>query len=343
MTRAHHRRLGSWITVWAVAAVVVAASAATVVVLRNARSPLASDAPAQAVVVEVTHETRSESAVVGLAARRSEGAQATFAASGTLTSLTTTPGMTVEQGVVLATVDDLPVVAMSGSAPLYRTLSASAQGEDVSRLQQFLYQTGYLSTAPDGTFGATTVHAVRAWNLDHGRRADAFDPATIVWIGEGQFEVADVPVKVGDQIGPGQPLAIGPAQLEGVNVDEPSGGIADGAYQVQVADVSVSYVPGTNFISDPADAVALITALGGDEGAGQLAESEPTEVAVVPASAVVTDHDGRTCVYPDATTAPVLIDPVGSAAGTIHLDPGTPLTEVLANPAQVRDILSCSS
>lgn len=253
------------------------------------------------------------------------------------------PGTVIQPGATLATVDDVPVVAMAGDAPPYRALSAGDKGEDVARLQQFLAATGYLSTAADGTYGSSTVRAVRAWNKDHGRRGDSFDPASIVWIGTGPFDVAEVPVKVGGAASPGQPIAIGPALLEAVEVEEPAGGIASGAYLVRVGDVAAPYEPGTGLVSDPAAAAAVVAALGRDQGAGQLVQADPVEVAVIPASAVVTDSDGRTCVFPDATSAATLIEPVGSAAGAVHLAPDTSIREVLVNPAQVREDLSCGS
>ncbi|WP_282944539.1 peptidoglycan-binding domain-containing protein [Cellulomonas endometrii] len=343
MARARDRRYGSWIVVWALTCTLIAAAAATVVVLRNSSSPLASDAPVEAVVAQVAVQTRTESAVVGLAARRVDGPQAVFAVSGTVTSLPITPGSVLEPGAVLATVDDLPIVAMSGAAPPHRALAPGAEGEDVTRLQTFLANTGYLRAPADGKYGASTARAVKAWNVAHGRRGDTFDPAAVVWIGADRFEVASVAVKVGDVVTPGQAIALGPALLEGVAVDEPSTALEPGSYVIRVGEVSVPYTAGAGVVTDPEAAAALIRALGSDEGAGELTSAEPAEVTVVPASAVVTDSSGRTCVYPDATAPAVVIQPVGSAAGSIYLPPDAPVTQVLVNPAQTRGDLTCSS
>ncbi|QZN85178.1 peptidoglycan-binding protein [Cellulomonas sp. C5510] len=343
MARARDGRRGGWIVVWALACALLAAAAATVVVLRQDSSPLAGDAEPEPVLADVVRQARTESGVVGLAARRGEGRQLVFAVGGTVTSLEIAAGAVVAAGETVASVDDIPVVAMSGSAPPFRALSAGQKGPDVTRLQQFLAATGYLDAEPDGAFGASTARAVRAWNDEHGRRGEVFDPASVVWIGLESFPLESLQVDVGDVVAPGQAMAVGPAMLLGVSVDEPAGGLAASDLMVEVGDVSVPYAAGSGMITDPEQARALVEALRGDEGAGQVVAAEPQDVAVVPATAVVTDTDGRICVYPGAEAEPTLVDPVGSAAGVVFLDRDTPLERVLVNPADVREALTCDS
>jgi len=58
--------------------------------------------------------------------------------------------------------------ALSFGRPLYEGLS----GDDVSRLQQRLFDLGYLEFSPDGNFDPGTTSALKAFQKDHGLSAD---------------------------------------------------------------------------------------------------------------------------------------------------------------------------
>jgi hypothetical protein len=74
------------------------------------------------------------------------------------------------------------------------------------------------------------------------------------------------------------------------------------------------------------------------DGPGGTAQIRPTttvEAITVPSSAVVTDSSGTVCVFPAAEAAPVVVHPIGGGIGPVALPADTPITQVLANPADV--------
>ncbi|MFD3780318.1 peptidoglycan-binding protein [Streptomyces sp. NPDC058612] len=80
-----------------------------------------------------------------------------------VTKVKVKPGDTVKPGSVLVEVAGRPVLALRGSLPAYRNLTAGAVGQDVVQLQQALTELGYRrGTDPSGTFGPGTQHAVKS-------------------------------------------------------------------------------------------------------------------------------------------------------------------------------------
>ncbi|HEY4516599.1 MAG TPA: peptidoglycan-binding domain-containing protein [Candidatus Paceibacterota bacterium] len=72
---------------------------------------------------------------------------------------------------------------------LYRNLSQGAQGADVSGLQEFLHDGGYLSVGATGYYGALTLQAVAKWQTSEGVSAlGIFGPLSRervkVWCGQ---------------------------------------------------------------------------------------------------------------------------------------------------------------
>lgn len=80
-----------------------------------------------------------------------------------VTKVKAKPGDTVKPGSVLVEVVGRPVLALRGSLPAYRNLTAGAVGQDVVQLQQALAELGYRrGSDPSGTFGPGTQHAVKS-------------------------------------------------------------------------------------------------------------------------------------------------------------------------------------
>lgn len=75
----------------------------------------------------------------------------TTAANGTLTSFEIVSGETVDSGSQLFAVDLRPVIALSGAVPSFRDLTLDSEGADVSQLQTFLRESGYLRVSADGS------------------------------------------------------------------------------------------------------------------------------------------------------------------------------------------------
>lgn len=72
----------------------------------------------------------------------------------------------LEAGVVFYAVDELPVVALPGLVPAYRTMTPGMVGSDVRQLQEFLSLKGYGVGTVDGRWGASTTAAYRKWRAD---------------------------------------------------------------------------------------------------------------------------------------------------------------------------------
>ncbi|MFE6838379.1 peptidoglycan-binding protein [Streptomyces sp. NPDC057705] len=80
-----------------------------------------------------------------------------------VTKVKVKPGDTVKPGSVLVEVAGRPVLALRGSLPAYRNLTAGAVGQDVVQLQQALAALGHRrGTDPSGTFGPGTQQAVKS-------------------------------------------------------------------------------------------------------------------------------------------------------------------------------------
>jgi peptidoglycan hydrolase-like protein with peptidoglycan-binding domain len=126
------------------------------------------------------------------------------------------PGTDVVSGLVLYSVDDEPVVAVTGTAPLWRVLKKGVSaGTDVKMLERALVAAGYGDDlVVDRTFGADTARAVKKWEKDLGRS----DPDGTVEIGDlvavpAGHQVLDTTLDAGDAVqSGGQVLSLGQKQ-----------------------------------------------------------------------------------------------------------------------------------
>jgi peptidoglycan hydrolase-like protein with peptidoglycan-binding domain len=109
------------------------------------------------------------------------------------------------RGEPLFKVDELPVVALYGAVPMYRTLSNGVAGADVWQLQENLVELGYAEFAAefaiDGTYTHTTATAVLAWQADLGlSQTGMIEPGQIVFT-PGPARIAEHVAGVGDLLG----------------------------------------------------------------------------------------------------------------------------------------------
>ncbi|MFE1320546.1 peptidoglycan-binding protein [Kitasatospora phosalacinea] len=369
-------RLGRRLRGGAVKAVPLGAALALVgaVVLadRAVPSPMAADVPAGPLVVPVGRAELDESATVAVQLLRADGLRVTGRRAGVFTSVRVAPGARVAGGDVLATIDDRPVVAMSGDAPLYRDLGPGSRGPDVRRLEHFLAGLGLLTTVPDEAYDTATATAVRAFRSRYGlERGDSFPLAAVAWIGPAPAEVGRVPVRTGASAVPGEVLL----ELRGEPVevrvaDQKVGQLSPGEKVLVVGTAQVPYRPGTGRVVDPAAVRTLADALAATapagtatsptapeapnasaapspstapgaqsddalEGTGRIRPAAPVEVLTVPSGALVTDATGTVCVFPAPDAPPLVVHPLGGGTGPVNLPADTPLTRVLANPAEV--------
>jgi multidrug efflux system membrane fusion protein len=191
--------------VFAAAAVVLTAGAATAVVAglpEAQREAEASTPPATAPVErETLVDTQSEDGELGYGDTTAHAAKL----SGTVTALAAT-GSTVKRGKALYRIDDDPVVLLYGSLPAYRTLSAGDTGRDVKQFEQNLWALGYRGFTVDREYTSATASAVRDWQDDLGMtETGTVDPAWIVVV-PGAVRVDARTAEPGDAAQPGTAL-----------------------------------------------------------------------------------------------------------------------------------------
>jgi peptidoglycan hydrolase-like protein with peptidoglycan-binding domain len=130
-------------------------------------------------------------------------------AQGTLTSIESV-GETVEEGEILYTRDEQPVIVFYGDVPAYRTLSTrTTDGTDVLQLEEALTRLGYDEDGDfdlDGDFTYATRYAIEDLQEDL-----AIDETGILEYGSYVFVdrpvfVAEALVDVGSPINPGSPV-----------------------------------------------------------------------------------------------------------------------------------------
>jgi peptidoglycan hydrolase-like protein with peptidoglycan-binding domain len=89
-------------------------------------------------------------------------------ASGVVTRAGSKAGVpVVENGAVLATVDESPIFALEGDVPIYRHIAHDSVGADVLQLQTALNAMGYNVGPLDGVYGDATAEGVYAFLVDH--------------------------------------------------------------------------------------------------------------------------------------------------------------------------------
>lgn len=115
-------------------------------------------------------------------------------------------GSIVGQGDVLLWLDQRPLVLLIGEIPLYRTLTAGVEGDDVAQLERILTELGFGDVdgfVVDGDYDSATIVAVAAWQSSIGA-----DPDGVVNLGD--VHVSAEPVRIGQNlVAVGDPVANG--------------------------------------------------------------------------------------------------------------------------------------
>ena len=160
--------------------------------------------PATAQITRTTLvETRTESGILGYGDPVSVRALGT----GTLTWMAA-EGSMVARGEPLFKIDELPVVALYGAVPMYRTLGNGTRGVDVRQLQENLVELGYTGFAGDGIYTQATAAAVLAWQADLGLSQTGMVEPTQVVFTPGPARIAEHIAQVGDLLGSDTPLIL---------------------------------------------------------------------------------------------------------------------------------------
>lgn len=329
--------------------VIVALAPATVVaawlVSGVVTSPLTADTPIEPIVAPAGRMDRIDATSVELTAEYQEPFQITSAAAGVVTHIGVRPGDEISSGDRLISVDDRVVVAYQSDGPLWRDLAIGDRGADVARAQSFLDDLGFPRGNVEGVVTSATVEGIRQFNHSLGRGDDdrVLHLETLAWIGLGALRVAEVHVRLGATVTPGTVLFSGPTELASVSVAEPDTyEDREAEYVLEVGGVVVPYQPGSGRVDDSEALAALDEALRGrNQVVGTVRRAEPVPVATVPVAAVVTDSDGRTCLYQDVDGPPVPIVVVGGSLSVAEVPIDWAGKPVLINPRDVRRDLTC--
>jgi peptidoglycan hydrolase-like protein with peptidoglycan-binding domain len=150
--------------------------------------------PATAQITRTTLvETRTESGTLGYG----DPVPVRASGTGTLTWIAA-EGSTVMRGEPLFKVDELPIVTLYGSVPMYRTVSNRVAGVDVRQLQENLVELGYTGFAIDGIYTQATAAAVLAWQADLGLSQTGMVELGQVVFTPGPARIAEHIAGVGD-------------------------------------------------------------------------------------------------------------------------------------------------
>jgi hypothetical protein len=240
-------------------------------------------------------------------------------ASGTITTLNFTDGQTVQDGAVLYTVDEQPVVIAVGAVPDFEAIGSQTSGADVAQLQQLLLAEGLYKGKTDGKSSPGFAVAIRHWQQligasPTGTVSDGsivFVPVLPMRIGINSSLLA-----VGLDIAPGAKLlsmvAAEPRFSLTVSSDQASE-IADHA-AITIRDGDARWLAGAgaqtssqdgdvDIAIEPKDAGPICSTACGQipvEGTTRLAltvVTNPTKTGlVVPSAAIFTSADGQTLV-----------------------------------------------
>lgn len=106
-------------------------------------------------------------------------------------------GDVVSRGKTVYSVDDLPVPAVYGTVPPYRTLKSGVDGNDVKQLEENLQALGYKGFTVDNEFTSATATAVRKWQKDLGRDDTGAVQTSDIVVVPGEVRVAELKTQAG--------------------------------------------------------------------------------------------------------------------------------------------------
>lgn len=207
---------------WAVASVAVVAAAAGGTVASgiatggkdnagdaNERVPTAAEVTRQTLV-----DTQTETGELSYGSTTSVSARF----SGTVTGLPTS-GKVVQRGQELYSIDNLPVLLLTGSLPAYRKLAPGTEGPDVEQFERNLRALGYTGFVVNDEYTSATAEAVEEWQEDLGLPETGTVELGRVYYVPGSIRIAEVKAALGDQAQPGKEVLTYSARTRVVTVE----------------------------------------------------------------------------------------------------------------------------
>lgn len=344
LEKARIRRMAPTAVVVAAALIAPLVAGATLAIVAASQSPLESAAEAAPLIGTIESAERSEDVQVAIAVEFAPTPVVVAPTSGVVTSMHFAVGDEVSTGTRLVTINDRDLVAYSSAAPLYRDISRGETGRDVSTAQELLSALGFAPGAVDGRAGWATERAIIAFNKAHGYGPNnaVLSLGSLGWIGTGPVTVGSAKTVLGMTVSQGDAIFEGVASAVAIMVTEPPALPSDAPLELVVSGTMAAYEPGSGRISD-ATSVAAIAAIVGTatDRPGTLRLVDPVRVGAVPASSVVTDSTGASCIFADVEGKPLPIQPLGGSLGTVDIDASLIGEPLLLNPREVRSDLSC--
>jgi membrane fusion protein, multidrug efflux system len=137
---------------------------------------------------------------------RLDGNPVSIRREGTVTAVPE-EGATLEQGDVVAWIDNEPVILLYGELPIWRIMSDDVEGPDVLQLETALTALGFneseASMTVDDTYTGSTESVVETWQESIGADEDGVVDLGDVLFLPGPVRVDALQVSVGDQVASG--------------------------------------------------------------------------------------------------------------------------------------------
>lgn len=298
-----------------VAAVVLVAAAfwAGRVTMQPATVP--TDLPASEVLADVTEQTVGRTLNLNVTVAQPKRALAANTLTGVVTEIR--PPGEAGQGDVLYRVAGIPVRAVAGELPFYRSLEQGVRGGDVKQLEDALVGLRLLSRADD-RFDAATTNAVKNWQGRLGIPKTGMVPLG---------EVVAVPVLPAAVLLDAEEIALGGVLAGGEQIV--FGASGDATFQLRLAQQQARLIPESAVITmsyqghdwtaaiasteqrDTGEVIHHLSAPGGGPVCGEdcAVVSTGAEVSILSKVAVVPPATG-----PSVPVAAVTTGPDGSAS-----------------------------
>lgn len=341
----HRRRHGFFLIALVAVPVVAGAAFAWVGSFERNRSV----APAQAASVKVGEFSDSDRQGVTTTFALGTTPEIRIQRPGVVTDVAIRPGAAIKQGNVLARIDDVPVRAMVGDAPLYRPIGPGTKGPDVAALSAFLEATGDLHSKqqPD-VYGQALSRAIVSFVVRdmNEQPTGIFDPTWVAFVPASSSTVSTVTAQLGGSMSAGDPFAslvAAPTMVrftsasDGKQLHVPEKGpllltIGDTEMTLSSASLSASEL-GTAYQAYLAQSREGAVTRDGDaastdnavfEGA-TLEIARPSALGVVPNTALYTAGNGVSCVFRPAdagtfSAVRVRAAPAANMVGVVLVD-----------------------
>lgn len=298
------------------ATVFVAAGVLAGIAYTTPAVPSGLESPAGSSTFPVGETSFDDARSVTLSVAHSEATQLTSPVAGRVTATSCAPGKTLMSGSAPVWLDGAPLIALSTSTPLWRSLVPGDKGEDVKALQEELVRLGLLSSR-SGQLDKATLSAF------HRLRKSVGDPATtsptaaisvdrILWLPAASTDVESCAAPIGGTLVPGDEIARVPGRLTSLSVVDVPTDLVVGPRVLTVDGTRIDIDPATP-LSEP-ERLLPLTSLPSlrpredtdEPPAAVLALASPVTVSVVPPSAVV-GTSGPSCVVADGVPIPVRV------------------------------------